>query len=103
MPKMTDDDLARIRAAIRLRNRCREAVTTKAAELGWPMTPAQANIAYDVIRTVLAECAALDLDDPPTTAGVREKIARSPVYSEGQRADLLAMVDEIDRANGLRL
>lgn len=49
------DDLAPLRHSVRLRDRCREAVLAKAAELGWPLSFAQANVAYDTIREVLAE------------------------------------------------
>lgn len=46
-------DLEPFRRAIRLRDRCRKAALAKAAELGVPLTFAQANIVYDVIADLI--------------------------------------------------
>lgn len=52
MPELSPD-LERFRRAVRLRDRCRKAALAKAADLGVPLTFAQANIVYDVIADLI--------------------------------------------------
>ena len=49
MREMTNEDLARIRRAVQLRDRCRERALAEAQRLGVPLTFVQANVAYDAM------------------------------------------------------
>jgi hypothetical protein len=91
---MTKDDIARFRRAVHLRDRCVRAAVEWAERLGLPMTGTQARMAYDAMTPIIAEANA--------GRSVREQIERSPVYTEAQRQVLLAALDEVEAANGLR-
>jgi ParB-like chromosome segregation protein Spo0J len=50
---MTADDLARIRHAIQLRDRCVQAAVTNGERLDLPVTTVQARVAYDAMAPLL--------------------------------------------------
>lgn len=66
MGEMTSEDLARIRRAVWLRNRCREAAVAAGERLGIPLTPVQANVAYDAMVDLIRA-------DARATAGLEER------------------------------
>ena len=49
MREMTGADLARIRRAVQLRDRCNDAAVAAGERLGFPLSPEQANVAYDAM------------------------------------------------------
>lgn len=49
MPEMTAEDITRFRRAVQLRDRCRQAAVESGARLGIPLSPVQANVAFDAM------------------------------------------------------
>ncbi len=49
MPEMTPADLEQFRRAVQLRDRCRRAAVSAGERLGFPLTPVQANVAFDAM------------------------------------------------------
>jgi hypothetical protein len=55
MGNMTAEDWERMRRAVRLRDRCREAAVAAGKRLDIPLGPVQANVAYDAMVELIRE------------------------------------------------
>lgn len=68
---MSRSDLSGLRRAVQLRDRCRDAAIAAARRLEVPMSPVQANIAFDAMVDLIREHdrfhAALDTFQPGET------------------------------------
>lgn len=53
MPEMTPDDLARIRNAVRLRDRCVHAAVDRGRYLDIRLTDTQARVAFDAMEDLI--------------------------------------------------
>lgn len=52
---MTSPDLGALRRAVQLRDRCRAAAVAASHRLEVPMSPAQANVAFDAMLELIRE------------------------------------------------
>jgi hypothetical protein len=55
VPEITAKDLTRIRHAVQLRDRCRAAAVANGERLDIPISPVQANVAFDAMEQIIRE------------------------------------------------
>ncbi len=60
MGEMTNDDMARFRRAVQMRDRCVRAAIEYSARIGDPLTDRQARMAYDAMAGIIHNAARAD-------------------------------------------